>query len=97
LSSPAQGLAPTPPPPAKDVETYLVYSIIVMLCCCQPLGIVATVFSAMATGEAKSGQYEAAYQHAQQAKMWCWISFGVGLAFNVIVMLLYGTAIVAGM
>ena len=71
-----------PRPPAQDIETYLVYSIIVMVCCCMPLGIVATVFSAMAAGEAKSGQYEVAYQHAQQAKMWCWIAFGLGLAMN---------------
>ena len=68
-----------PRPPAQDIDTYLVPAIIVLLCCCQPLGIVATVFAAMAHGEAKSGQYEAAYEHARQAKTWCWAGFIIGL------------------
>ena len=86
---------PTPtPPPAQggyggyddaayynvpDTTMLLVWSILVMLCCCQPLGIVAIVFAALAKGAADAGNYAEAMEKAEKAKMFCWIGFGGGL------------------
>ena len=36
--------------------------------CCQPLGIAAIVFSALANGEKSSGNYQKAMNHAKNAK-----------------------------
>jgi hypothetical protein len=61
--------------------TYLVQSILVTLFCCQPFGVVAIVFAAMTMGKNSSGDFAAAERTSGLAKMWCWIGFGVGLAF----------------
>jgi len=51
------------------VPDYLVLSILMPLFCCQPLGIAAIVFSALAKGEIGSGNYQKAMNHAKNAKI----------------------------
>lgn len=54
-------------------DDQLVVSILVMLFCCQPLGIVSTIFSAMAMSANGSGDFDTAHRHAKLAKnfnMW---------------------------
>lgn len=46
-----------PPPPAKPIKDYLVFSIIVMLCCCLPAGIVATIMSCGVRDAVAAGKY----------------------------------------
>ena len=70
---------PIPNAPA-NVPNYLVQSILTTLLCCLPFGIVAIIFAAQVNGKLAGGDYAGAVQASKQAKMWCWISFGIGLA-----------------
>jgi hypothetical protein len=70
---------PTPNAPAY-VPNYLVQAILTTIFCCLPFGIVAIVFAAQVNGKLAAGDYAGAVQTSKQAKMWCWISFGIGLA-----------------
>lgn len=67
-----------------DVPTYLWQSIVVTILCCWPLGIPAIVFAAKVEGLKRSGHWEAAVEASNSAKMWCWISFGLGILVNLV-------------
>lgn len=80
------GAAAPPPPnqmaaqPMESVPNYLVQSILVTIFCCLPLGIVAIVFAAQVNGKLAAGDFYGAQEASNKAKMWCWWSFGLGLA-----------------
>lgn len=74
-STPGSGTV-RPPMPAS----YLVWSILATVLCCLPTGIVAIVYSSKVEPRYLAGDMVAAQQAAANAKLWCWISFGVGLA-----------------
>jgi hypothetical protein len=71
-------------PRPESIPNYLVQAILVTLCCCLPGGIVAIVYAAQVNGKLAAGDYVGARAASETAKTWCWISFGVGLAINVI-------------
>ena len=50
--------------------------------CCTPLGIVGIVFAAQVNGKLAAGDYAGAVQTSNQAKMWCWIAFGLGIVLQ---------------
>ena len=66
-------------PAGATVPNYLVQSILVTLCCCVPLGIVAIVYSAQVNGKLAAGDIAGAQDASKKAKMWGWIAFGSGL------------------
>src|ERR1051325_6900915 len=65
--------------PAGSVPNYLVQSILVTLCCCLPGGIVALIFAAQVNSKLAAGDVAGAEAASRNAKMWCWISFGIGV------------------
>ena len=65
------------------VPNYLVQAILVTICCCLPAGIVAIVYAAQVNGRVAAGDFADAQRLSNNAKTWCWISFGVGLAISV--------------
>ncbi len=65
------------------IPNYLVQAILVTICCCLPAGIVAIVYAAQVNGRVASGDFADAERLSNNAKTWCWISFGVGLAVSV--------------
>ncbi len=85
------------PPPAQtdaptNVPNYLVVAIISLFCCC-PLGIVAVIFAAQVNGKVASGDIAGAVDSAKKAKLFSFISIGLGLAmvlFYVIFMVFLG-------
>ena len=79
---------PGQPMPGQPVPNYLVQSILLTLCCCLPLGIVAIVYSSKVDGLVASGQHAAAVEASSKAKMWGWIAFGLGLVANIIIVIL---------
>ena len=72
----------TPPPAAgapATVPNYLVLSII-SLFCCLPLGIVAVIFAAQVNNKVAAGDTAGALNSSKKAKMFSFISIGLGLA-----------------
>lgn len=85
-----QASAASPTPPVPTVPNYLVQSILATIFCCLPLGIVAIIFAAQVNGKIQAGDMQGALSSSKNAKMFCWIAFGLGLAGT----LLYITFIV---
>ena len=89
----ALNAAPPSPPPAASaynappaaaapqapIPNHLVWAILATLCCCLPTGIVSIVFAAQVDGKAASGDYDGARKASDNAKLWAWISLGLGL------------------
>ena len=82
--------------PAQKIPTYLVQSILVTLFCCLPLGIVAIIFAAQVNGKAQAGDIPGATESSRKAKMFCWIAFGIGVAFAIIYLVLALLGVAAG-
>ncbi len=80
-----------PPPPPTDspasVPNYLVPAIISVFCC-SPLGIVAIIFASQVNGKVASGDIAGAVDASKKAKLFSFISIGIGLALGVVYMLL---------
>lgn len=76
--------APLPPPAAAPVAgpaiaNNLVWAILATICCCLPTGIVSIIYAAQVDGKVASGDYAGAQQAADNAKLWAWVSLGLGL------------------
>ena len=63
-----------------EIPNYLAQAILVTIFCCLPFGIVSIVYAAQVNRLVASGRSDSARQASQNAKMWAWISFWVGLA-----------------
>ena len=74
--------------PQVYVPNYLVFAILTTVLCCLPAGIPAIVYAAQVNGKLQAGDVGGAQEASKNAKMWCWIAFGAGLAVFVIYMLL---------
>jgi len=81
LSAPVAGMT------GVSVPNYLVFSILATVLCCLPAGIVAIVYAAQVNGKLQAGDIAGAQAASKNAKMWCWISFGVGLGVGLLYML----------
>jgi hypothetical protein len=76
---------PVPPPINTEVvPNYLWQAIVVTILCCLPLGIPAIIFATKVNSLVAAGQIEAARNASAKAKMWCWISFGLGILSSII-------------
>ncbi len=64
----------------QPISNYLIPAIFATVCCCLPFGIVSIVYAAQVNGKLAAGDVAGARQSAGNAKMWFWISFGLGLA-----------------
>lgn len=80
----------------KRVPNYLAQSILVTLLCCMPFGIPAIVYSAQVNTKLNAGDLQGAIDSSNKAKMWGWISFGVGLAGGVIYGIIMALLAIAG-
>ncbi|KZS66642.1 MULTISPECIES: CD225/dispanin family protein [Mycobacterium] len=89
---PPPGYPPQQPPAGQQPDNYLVWSILVTLFCCLPLGIVAIVKSTQVSGLWAQGRYAEAQAAADSAKkfvMWSAIA-------GVIVIVIYGILMAVG-
>ena len=67
-------------PSPGSVPNYLVHAILTTFFCCQPFGIVAIIFAAQVNGKLAGGDYRGAVEASNNAKTWCLVAFGCGLA-----------------
>ncbi|BBX57118.1 Interferon-induced transmembrane protein [Mycobacterium shottsii] len=89
---PPPGYPPQQPPAGQQPDNYLVWSILVTLFCCLPLGIVAIVKSTQVSGLWAQGRYAEAQAAADSAKkftMWSAIA-------GIIVFVIYGILMAVG-
>ena len=95
MAGAAQSYTPPPPPSygspgpgpgvsGTQVPNYLVQSILVTLCCCLPLGVVAIIFSAQVNTKLAAGDIAGAMEASRKAKMFCWIAVGLGIVSMII-------------
>jgi hypothetical protein len=63
-----------------QVDNYLVFAILATVLCCLPAGIPAIVYAAQVNSKLQAGDVAGAQLSSKNAKMWCWISFGLFFA-----------------
>ena len=78
-----QAMGTGPYPAGQTVPTYLWQSIAVTLLCCLPLGVVAIIYAAKVEPALRVGDHMGAKAASDSAKLWCWLSFGIGLAVTL--------------
>lgn len=69
--------------PGPKPDNFMVWSILVTCCCCLIGGIVAIVYSSKVNNLWARGQYDEAYQAANNAKTWCIVSAIIGVCVQV--------------
>lgn len=93
----AQGPRPQQGPVYQSTEikpdNWLVWSILSTVLCCLPLGIVAIVYSSKVDGLWLAGHRDEARAAASQARLFCWISFGLGLAALIFYLIVLAAAL----
>lgn len=78
-----------------EVPNYLVQSILVTLCCCLPLGVVAIVNAAQVDSRAAAGDIAGAQNASKNAKMFSWIAFAAGILVAILWVLFNGLAMLS--
>lgn len=68
-----------PPPVGEKIPNYLVWSILLTICCCQPVAIIAIVFGAMVNSRLQAGDVAGALQASKNAKICLLIAAGLTL------------------
>lgn len=66
-------------PAPGPIPNYLVQSILVTLCCCTPLGIVALVYGSQVNSKLIAGDVAGAQASSKNARLWMLIGFAIGL------------------
>jgi hypothetical protein len=93
----------TPPPtgialpPGTAVQNYLVFAILATVFCCLPTGIPAIVYAAQVNSKLQAGDLAGAQTASNNAKMWCWISFGLGLGITALYAILIMAGVLSGL
>jgi Interferon-induced transmembrane protein/zinc-ribbon domain len=61
------------------IPNYLVQSVLVTLCCCLPLGVVAIVNSAQVDSRIAAGDIAGAQRASKNAKLFAWLGVAGGI------------------
>ncbi len=86
-----------PPAPGVAVQNYLVFAILATVFCCLPAGIPAIVYAAQVNGKLQVGDVAGAQAASNSAKMWCFVSLGLGLGVIALYIILMMVGVIAGL
>jgi hypothetical protein len=93
----SQYQASGPPIQRPHIPNHLGWAIAVLLLCFFPTGIAALVYSTQVDSKLAYGDIAGAWESSRKAKMWCWISFGISVAWIVfMILLLVGVGVATG-
>jgi|GEM_PF-1551540 len=67
-------------PVALTIPNYLTPAVLVTLCCCMPIGIVAIIYAAQVNSKLARGDVIGAKSSSETARTLCWIAFIGGIA-----------------
>jgi hypothetical protein len=81
------------PPAGTTVPNYLVFAILTTVFCCIPTGIPAIIYAAQVNGKLAAGDYAGAQAASNNAKIWCWVSFGIGLVGTLFGIVIFGVGV----
>ena len=73
--------------PLESVPNYLVQSILITLCCCLPLGVVALIYASQVNGKLAAGDIEGARASSRLARNWGVAAFILGIVANLSVVM----------
>lgn len=85
-----------PPAPGVPVQNYLVFAILATVFCCLPAGIPAIVYAAQVNGKLQVGDVAGAQAASNNAKMWCFISLGLGVGIIALYIILIMVGVLSG-
>jgi hypothetical protein len=70
-----------------NIPSYMGWAIATLILCFWPTGIVAVVFASKVGNRLALGDIPGAQDASRKAKMWTWITFGIGVAAWVLVII----------
>ncbi|OFW60682.1 MAG: hypothetical protein A2133_05635 [Actinobacteria bacterium RBG_16_64_13] len=74
------------------VASHMGWAIAVLILCFWPTAIAAIVNASRVNNRLAMGDVYGAQEASRKAKMWCWISFIIGILWIVVVIILYAVA-----
>jgi hypothetical protein len=74
----------TAPPPNNNLVFAIIATVLSVVFCCLPHGLISLIFALQVNSKAAAGDLQGAMNSAKQAKMWAIISIVVSLVWLVI-------------
>ncbi len=72
-----------------NISSHMGWAIAVLILCFWPTGIAAVVNASRVGNRLAIGDMAGAQESSRKAKMWCWITFGIGVACYVLSIVLW--------
>ena len=66
------------------IPSYMGWAIATLILCFWPTGIVAVVHASRVNNRLAMGDYAGAQESSHKAKVWSWVTFGIGVGIAVI-------------
>lgn len=82
----------------SEVQNYLIPAILSTIFCCLPLGVVSIIFATQVNSKVASGDMAGAAEASKKAKMFMFISVGLGVltyAIVIVCWIIFGIAAVS--
>lgn len=78
------------------ISSYMGWAIATLILCFWPTGIVAVVYASKVGNLLALGDIRGAHEASGKAKTWCWVTFGIGVAWWIIWILIFMFVVAVG-